>query len=99
MAEVIWTDQAIEDINNIAEFIAKDSFKYAQIQVGKFFDLALLLENNPKIGRRVPETNDDSIREIISGSYRIIYKVRTKKEILVITVHHSSRSMKSNPNI
>jgi plasmid stabilization system protein ParE len=99
MAKVIWTDQAIEDINNIAEFIAKDSFKYAQIQVNKFFDLALLLENNSKIGRRVPEINDNSIREIISGSYRIIYKIRSGQEILIITVHHSSRSMKSNPNI
>ena len=99
MVEVIQTDQAIDDINNIAEFISKDSFKYAQIQVSKFFDLALLLEKNPKIGRRVPETNDDTIREIISGAYRIIYKMRVDNEILIITVHHSSRSMKSNPNI
>jgi plasmid stabilization system protein ParE len=99
MVKVIWTDQSIEDINNIAEFIAKDSFKYAQIQVNTFFDLALLLEKSPKMGRRVPETNDDSIRELITGSYRIIYKIRTEKEILIITVHHSSRLMTNNPNI
>ena len=37
MVKVIWTDQSIDDINNIAEFIAKDSFKYAQIQVNTFF--------------------------------------------------------------
>jgi plasmid stabilization system protein ParE len=99
MVKVIWTDQSIEDINNIAEFIAKDSFKYAQIQVNTFFDLALLLEKSPKMGRSVPETNDDSIRELITGSYRIIYKIRTEKEILIITVHHSSRLMTNNPNI
>ena len=99
MVKVIWTDQSIEDINNIAEFIAKDSFKYAQIQVNTFFDLALLLEKSPRMGRRVPETNDDSIRELITGSYRIIYKIRTEKEILIITVHHSSRLMTNNPNI
>jgi len=99
MVKVIWTDQSIDDINNIAEFIAKDSFKYAQIQVNTFFDLALLLEKSPKMGRRVPETNDDSIRELITGSYRIIYKIRTEKEILIITVHHSSRLMTNNPNI
>jgi toxin ParE1/3/4 len=61
--------------------------------------LALLLEKSPKMGRRVPETNDDSIRELITGSYRIIYKIRTEKEILIITVHHSSRLMTNNPNI
>jgi plasmid stabilization system protein ParE len=99
MVKVIWTDQSIDDINNIAEFIAKDSFKYAQIQVNTFFDLALLLEKSPKMGRRVPETNDDSIRELITGSYRIIYKIRTEKEILIITVHHSSRLITNNPNI
>jgi len=99
MVKVIWTDQSIDDINNIAEFIAKDSFKYAQIQVNTFFDLALLLEKSPKMGRRVPGTNDDSIRELITGSYRIIYKIRTEKEILIITVHHSSRLMTNNPNI
>lgn len=49
MVEVIWTDQAIDDINNIAEFISKDSFKYAQIQVSKFFVLALLLEKIRKL--------------------------------------------------
>jgi len=32
MVKIIWTDQAIEDINNIAEFIAKDSEKYAKIE-------------------------------------------------------------------
>ena len=99
MVKIIWTDQAIEDINNIAEFISKDSFKYAQIQVSKFFDLALLLESTPEIGRKVPETNDISIRELITGSYRIIYKIRSNSEILIITVHHSSRPLENNPNI
>lgn len=36
MAEIRWTDQAIEDIENIAEFIAKDSETYARIQVERF---------------------------------------------------------------
>ena len=99
MAEVIWTDQAIEDINNIAEFISKDSFKYAQIQVLQFFEYAELLESNPKLGRLVPETNDPTIRELIKGSYRIIYKLRSKEDILILTVHHGSRLISNNPKI
>lgn len=37
MVEINWTKQAVKDIDNIAEFIAKDSEYYAQIQVQRFF--------------------------------------------------------------
>ncbi len=43
MVKVKWTYQAIEDIEGIAEFIAKDSEKYAAIQVQRFFDKASIL--------------------------------------------------------
>jgi hypothetical protein len=45
MAEVRSTTQSIEDINNIAEYIAKDSIRYAEIQVEEFFDSAVCLED------------------------------------------------------
>jgi toxin ParE1/3/4 len=37
MVEVKWTKQAVQDIDRIAEFIAKDSEHYAKIQVHSFF--------------------------------------------------------------
>lgn len=48
MVKIIWSDQSIDDINNIAEFIAKDSEKYAKIQVKRFFDRTIILENHPQ---------------------------------------------------
>ncbi len=36
MVDVNWTDQSLEDIDSIAEFIAKDSPRYANIQVEGF---------------------------------------------------------------
>ena len=99
MAKVNWTDQAIEDVNNIAEFISKESFRYAEIQVNKLFQLSTLLEDNPKLGRNVPEINDLSIRELISGNYRLIYKIRTPEEVVIITIHHSKRMLSNNPNL
>ena len=35
MVEVIWTDNAIEDLNDIGEYIARDSERYAEITVLK----------------------------------------------------------------
>jgi toxin ParE1/3/4 len=99
MAQVIWSEQSIEDIDNIAEFITQDSYKYAQIQVETFFESASILSKNPKVGRKIPETNDESIRELIIGTYRLIYKISSNEEILILTVHHSKRLLKNNPRI
>jgi plasmid stabilization system protein ParE len=91
MAEVRWTTQSIEDINNIAEFIAKDSIRYAEIQVEEFFDSAVCLEEFPKTGRIVPEVGDNSLRELIVGFYRIIYRIKSTDKVDVLTVYHTKR--------
>ncbi|MFA6404122.1 MAG: type II toxin-antitoxin system RelE/ParE family toxin [Salinivirgaceae bacterium] len=51
MAKVNWTDSAIDDLNDIGEFIARDSEKYAQITVSKLFDDADILEIYPLSGK------------------------------------------------
>lgn len=91
MVEIRWTPQAIEDINSIAEFIAKDSFRYAKIQTERFFDTTEILLTKPSIGRIVPEIKKTNIRELILGNYRIIYKIISTKRIDILTIHHSAR--------
>ena len=96
MARVIWSDQALQDIDNIAEYIALDSPKYAKLQVLNFFKSAEALEGLPTIGRIVPEIENPSIRERIVGSaYRIIYKVNNPDLVTIITIHHSSRLLRA----
>lgn len=97
MVEVKWTSQSIEDIGNIAEYIAADSEKYAALQVEKFFERVEILTENPFAGRMVPETGRRDIRELISGSYRIIYSIISDKRIDIITVHHGARLLKHSP--
>ncbi|MES2140359.1 MAG: type II toxin-antitoxin system RelE/ParE family toxin [Bacteroidota bacterium] len=91
MVEIRWTPQAIEDINSIAEYIAKDSFRYAKIQTERFFDTTEILITKPGIGRIVPEIKKTNIRELILGNYRIIYKIISTKRIDILTIHHSAR--------
>ena len=91
MVEVRWTDQALQDIDAIAEFISRDSERFAEIQVQRFFDTEPMIQNQPLAGRIVPEVNDASLREIVQGNYRIIYRIISQHRIDVITVHHSSR--------
>jgi toxin ParE1/3/4 len=90
MAEVIWTDLAVEDINDIAEYIAKSSQKYATIQTQRFFDRALILESNPFAGKQLRESNDKNYRELNAGNYRIIYKVASDSLIYILSVIQGS---------
>jgi plasmid stabilization system protein ParE len=56
MARLNWTDQAILDLVNIADFIAKDSVRYAKITVTRIRVASNQLKKYPLIGRAVPET-------------------------------------------
>ena len=91
MVRVEWTGIAIEDMNDIGEYIGKGSQKYAKIVVERLFTSTNVLKQNPRIGRMVPEFNNPNIRELIRGSYRIIYRIVDESRIDIITVHHSAR--------
>ncbi|MEQ8471285.1 MAG: type II toxin-antitoxin system RelE/ParE family toxin [Marinoscillum sp.] len=95
MAQIIWSNQALSDLLDIAEYIAKDSHKYAQRTVTKLYNKVSVLESNPQIGRIVPELNQEKVREIIEGNYRIIYEVK-EREVQILTVHHSARNLTIN---
>jgi len=55
MVKLIWTDQAIDDLGNIGDFIAQDSEKYAKITVKKLFERTNILKQFPLSGRIAPE--------------------------------------------
>ena len=88
--KLIWSPQAIEDIEAIAEYIARDSTIYAESTVERIFQAPEKLIQFPKLGRIVPEKNDESIREIFVFQYRIIYEI-LPPEIHVLTVVHGKR--------
>lgn len=90
MARVRWSDQALADLEAIGDYIARDSASFAQIQVERVFAAVERLEIHPKSGRIVPELNRDNIREILFGSYRIVYSI-DGNEVQILTVYHSSR--------
>ena len=91
MVKVIWTDNAIQDLNDIGDYITKDSERYAQITVQRLFESVYILENFPKTGKMVPELEDDSIRELIRGSFRIVYQIIDNLHIDILTVHNCAR--------
>ena len=53
--KLIWSPQAIEDIQAIAEYIGRDSSIYAESTVERIFQAPEKLIQFPKLGRVVPE--------------------------------------------
>ena len=75
MAEIVWTESALNDLDDIGEYIAKDSVRYAELTVATLFESPDILETHPLAGKMVPELQNEAIRQLIIGSYRIIYQV------------------------
>ena len=91
MVKVTWTDSAIQDLNDIGDYIAKDSIRYAEITIEKLFYSTEILIQHPLSGKVVPEFENDSIRELIVGNFRIVYKLVDDFRIDVITVYNCAR--------
>ena len=93
MVKVKWTNNALQELEDIANYISKDSLKYADILVSQIFEMVSHLQEFPKIGRKVPEYNDPNLREIIYKNYRIIYLIK-ETQLEVISIIHGSRMLK-----
>ena len=92
-SEVKWTDFAIQNLNEIGDYIEKKSYtSYASRVVSGLFAAVDVLERFPLAGRMVPEFQDTTIRELIRmNHYRIVYRVVNESRIDILTVHHSAR--------
>jgi len=73
--KLIWTDPSIADLRAIRDYIGRDSDYYAADLVEQLVLSVERLLQFPKLGRVVPETQDENIRELVQQSYRIIYRI------------------------
>jgi len=76
VTQVIWAPQAIQDVEAIRAHVARDSAHYADLVVERIVAAVERLQDHPRSGRVVPELGDESIREVIHGNYRIVYRMR-----------------------
>ena len=84
---ITWSRRALRDIESIAEYIAADSPTYAGIVVKKIVSHTRMLAKFPRTGRKVPEFDDENVRELIVYSYRIIYRLQGDKVVIAAIIH------------
>ena len=87
---IAWSQRALQDVETIASYIAEDSLAYAATVVRTIVNQVKMLASFPRAGRKVPEFDDENIRELIAYSYRIIYRFE-QEEILIAAVIHGKR--------
>lgn len=73
---VEWSPEATEDLELIAEYIARDSGFYARAVVSEMLSASRSIREFPQVGRIVPELGDKEIRERFVYSYRLIIGLR-----------------------
>ena len=93
MAEIRWTLTAAEDVQLIEEWISRDSPLNAVDFTDRLVESVEILENNPLIGRIVPEFNREGIRELIFRGYRIVYSVN-ETHLTILRVVHGARDLR-----
>jgi addiction module RelE/StbE family toxin len=93
--EIVWTPKALADLREIHDYIARDSRRYAQIQVERLQDSVLKLSRFPESGRAVPEFPSGAWREVLSGNYRLIYRADPpERRILILAVVHGRQLLR-----
>ncbi len=94
--KVEWSPEATEDLESIAEYIARDSEFYAQAVVTEILAASRNITNFPLIGRIVPEIGNDQIRERFIYSYRLVYRIQAAR-ILIVAVIHGKQLLENIP--
>ena len=92
--EVNWAEVAWNDLEEAADYIARDSSYYAAAFVQEIREAANSLSYFAERGRIVPEFNDPNIREIFVRSYRMIYQT-VERKVNIIGFIHGARDLEA----
>jgi len=91
MAEVNWTIKAVEQVEQIGAYVEKDSPFQARRVVQLLIREVRRLREHPRVGKMIPEIEEDRYRELRVLSYRIPYKILDEDRIAVVGVVHGHR--------
>lgn len=92
MAQVIWTEPALKDLDDVAEYIALSNPIAAQQFIQTTFQKLQRLETFPDSGRIPLELENFSYREIIVNPCRIFYKIQNDS-VFILHVMRQERDL------
>lgn len=93
MTAIKWTEPALDNLDDIAAYIALSNVEAAGNLVQAIFEKVDKLEQHPLSGRRIPEIKHLDYREVIVPPCRIFYKL-IEKDIYVLHVMRQEQELK-----
>ncbi len=93
MAEIIWTAPALNNLNDIAEYIAISNLAAAKKLTQEIFDKISRLESHPESGKIPLELDNLNYREVIVKPCRIFYKVENTN-VYILHVMRQERDLR-----
>ncbi|MCX4187824.1 type II toxin-antitoxin system RelE/ParE family toxin [Methylophaga sp. OBS4] len=93
MAQIIWTESALNDLNEIAEYIALDKPSAAKKLVRQVFQSTKRLKDFPESGKAPSELQNTDYREIVIGPCRVFYRIEGKK-VFILYVMRGERELR-----
>lgn len=90
---VVWTTEALRNLDEIERYIAQDNPERAAAFIDRLLEKGDAIASFPNMGRVVPEFSQPEIREILVGKYRIVYK-KISDQIVILTVFEGHRSLR-----
>jgi len=84
---IVWSLRAAKDLDSIIDYIAADSPTYAGAVLKNIVNQTKILVRFPRAGRKVPEFDDENVRELVVYSYRIIYRLQDDEALIVAVIH------------
>ncbi|HYO25435.1 MAG TPA: type II toxin-antitoxin system RelE/ParE family toxin [Lacipirellulaceae bacterium] len=90
MGRVLRTPQALEDLDDLWSYIARDSLAAADRMIDQLYERFVLLSNNTELGERQPRLADGAYRRFVFRNY-VIYYVPDEAGVTIVRVLHGAR--------
>jgi toxin ParE1/3/4 len=85
-----WSEEAVEDLVRIGRYVGQYDGVAARKLLSRLRGSVVRLKEHPDSGRVVPELGRSDVREVIEGSYRLVYQVE-ESGVVVLVVFDSHR--------
>ena len=95
--KVLWTHTALGHLTDIYEYVARDSRRYAQRMVDRITARSKQIASFPESAPVVGEYADPTVREVLEGPYRLIYRIG-QEAVVVLAVIHGARPLPQEPS-
>jgi toxin ParE1/3/4 len=90
MAKIIWTEEALNWLELIADYISQDKPSAAVRLLEGIYDKVQLLQNHPELGFRYESVVSRDVRVLLYGHYRIAYELAERNDVFILGVFHAA---------